>query len=88
MATQNTAKTEATNSPVEVEYDGETYTVAPAREWDLDVLEAYEEGMIARTVRSVLGAEQYQTFRSKKRTVGDLEDLFLEIQSALGVEGN
>jgi hypothetical protein len=88
MTTQNSAQAEATNSSVEVHYDGETYTVAPAREWDLDVLEAYENGMIATTVKVVLGAEQYERFRSVKRTVGDLEDLFLEIQSALGVEGN
>lgn len=87
MAT-NTAKTEALNEKVSFEYDGETYEVAPAREWDLDVLEAYEDGMIATTVRSLLGKEQYATFRSKKRNVGDLEDLFMEIQKALGVEGN
>lgn len=88
MATRNSAQAEATNSPIEVEFDGETYTVPPAREWDLDVLEAYEDEKIVATVRGVLGAEQYAKFRSKRRTVGELEDLFLGIQEALGVEGN
>lgn len=90
MATQKTngAKAEALGQEIEFEYDGHTYTVPPAREWDLDVLESYESGMIATTVRSVLGEEQYEIFRSTKRTVGDLQDLFEEIQKALGIEGN
>lgn len=85
---QNTAKNEALNESISFEYDGHEYEVPPAREWDLDVLEAYEGGMIATCVRAVLGEEQYAIFRSKKRTVGDLNDLFEEVQKALGVEGN
>lgn len=88
MATQNSAKAEALDLKISFDFDGHTYEVPPARDWDLDVLEAYEGGMIATTVRAVLGEEQYQIFRSVKRTVGDLNDLFEEIQKALGVEGN
>jgi hypothetical protein len=87
-AKTNTAKTEALDEAISFDFDGETYSVPPAREWDLDALEAYEDGQIARTCRSLLGADQWATFRSKKRTVGDLEDLFLEVQKALGISGN
>lgn len=88
MTDQNSAKSEALGKEIKFEFDGETYTVPPAKEWDLDVLEAYEDGMIAKCVRALLGAEQWSTFREKKRNVGDLNDLFEEIQTALGVEGN
>jgi len=96
--TENPAKTEALGKEISFEFDGETYTVPPAREWDLDVLESYENGMIATCVRAVMGEEQYDRFKSepaeggerkpKRRTVGDLNDLFETLQKALGVEGN
>ncbi len=84
----NTAKTEALAEGISFDFDGETYTVPPAREWDLDVLEAYEDGQIATTCRSLLGPAQWETFKSKRRSVGDLEDLMKAVQGALGVSGN
>lgn len=88
MATQNSAKSEALDEKIEFEFDGDTYEVPPAKEWDLEVLESYEDGMIATCVRALLGEEQYAIFKAKKRSVGDLNDLFEEVQKALGVEGN
>lgn len=82
------AKAEALNEAVTFEYDGETYTVAASKDWDLDVLEQYEEGKVAATVKALLGPEQWATFRSTKRTVGDLSDLFEALQKAIGVSGN
>lgn len=82
------AKAEATGAEVLFEYDGETYVIPPAREWDLDVLESYEDGKIASTCRALLGPVQWATFKSKRRTVTSLEELFDALQSALGVEGN
>ncbi len=84
----NTAKTEALGESLSFDFDGDTYAVPPAREWDLDVLEAYEDGRIAATCRALLGPAQWETFRSKPRKVADLEALFLEVQKALGVSGN
>ncbi|MEU4568663.1 hypothetical protein [Micromonospora sp. NPDC023956] len=82
------ARAEVAGTPTEFAYDGVVYTVAPSRDWDLDALEAFEEGHIASAVRLILGAEQWKTFRSKPRTVGDLNDLFTEAQKAAGIEGN
>jgi hypothetical protein len=82
------AKSEALHESVSFDYDGHNYTIAPTTEWDLDVLESYEDGKIAATVRALLGPEQWATFRSKKRNVGDLGSLFEALQSAIGISGN
>lgn len=88
MATKAAAKAEALGNYTEVEYDGETYSVPPTMEWDLDVLEALEDGQIVKAVRSLLGEEQYTKFKFKKRTVADLNELFEEIGKAAGFSGN
>lgn len=88
MAPVTPVKAEAIGTPVQFEYDGDTYAVAPANEWDLDVLEAFEEGRILATVRSLLGEAQWKTFRAKPRNVQALADLFEALQAALGISGN
>lgn len=88
MSKITAAQAEATDQPTSFEYDGETYTVAPSKDWDLDALAAFEDGAILRAVTLILGADQMKTFRSKKRTVGDLNDLFATAQKAAGIEGN
>lgn len=88
MSSSAGQKAEALNESVSFAYDGETYAIPPTSEWDLDVLVSYENGKIAATVEGLLGADQWKTFRSKKRTVGDLNGLFEELQKAVGVSGN
>lgn len=82
------AKTEAVGEAVTFDYDGLTFTVPPASEWDLDVLESYEDGKIVATLRALLGADQWSKFKATKRTVQDLNDLFEAVQEALGISGN
>jgi hypothetical protein len=82
------AKAEALASGVAFTYDGDSYTISPTSEWDLDALDAYEEGHVSKCVRLILGEDQWQLFRSKRRTVGDLNDLFEVAQKAAGIEGN
>jgi hypothetical protein len=82
------AKTEAEAGPVEFAFDGETYTIAPAAEWDLDVMERVEDGKVTTAVRELLGPGQWKTFRSKPRKVADMGAMFATIEKALGVEGN
>lgn len=79
-----TAKAEATSAPIEFEFEGENYSIPPASEWDLDALEAWEEGKVATLVRALLGPEQYATFRSVPRTVGDLSRFAETLQDAVG----
>ncbi|GAA4981223.1 hypothetical protein [Actinopolymorpha pittospori] len=88
MADSTPAKAEARGESVAFEYDGDSYVVPPPMEWDVDVLEAYEDGKVATTVRALLGASQWAKFRSKPRTVQSLNDLFVSLQTAMGLEGN
>ncbi|MFG3715804.1 hypothetical protein [Micromonospora sp. NPDC047730] len=82
------ARAEAAGQVAQFAYDGETYTVAPSKDWDLDALAAFEDGHILTAVRLIIGDAQMKTFRSKKRTIGELNALFEEAQKAAGIEGN
>lgn len=84
----NPIKAEALNEPLNFDYDGESYTVAPSAAWDLDVLESVEEGKMTLACRALLGPAQWATFRSKPRTASDLGSLFEAITAAMGVQGN
>lgn len=79
-----TARAEALASSVTVHYDGTDYTIPAATEWDLDVLEAFEDGKILTCVRALFGADQWAAFRSSHSTVADLSDLMEAVQEALG----
>ncbi|MDG4801721.1 hypothetical protein [Micromonospora sp. WMMD980] len=83
---RDAAKAEATGSTVTFEFDGESYEIEPSLTWDLDAMEAYEEGNLVTCVRLILGPAQYTKFKPKgaKRTVGDLGRLFNAIQEAGG----
>ena len=72
MATKN----DVTGTPFAVEFNGETYNVPPAEEWDIDVLEAIDDQRITHAVKSLLGEEQYATFRKTNRKVADLGKFF------------
>lgn len=78
------AKSDATRKPVSFDFDGETYTIPPAAEWDLDVLEAAEDGRNIAMIRALLGEEGWTTFRSKPRTVADLTEMTQAIEKAVG----
>ncbi len=90
MTTKKTtpAETEAREGEVRFSFDKVEYVIPPAKEWDLDVLESWEDGKVASTCRALMGPDQWAKFRSVKRTVEDLNSLFEALQEALGVEGN
>lgn len=82
-------KAEALNQDVTFTFDGESYTITSAAEWDLDALEAFEDQKVVTCVRLILGADQYKRFKTKRRTVGQLNAMFVEMQRALvGDSGN
>ncbi|TDC33460.1 hypothetical protein [Micromonospora sp. KC213] len=82
------ARAEAAGKVAQFVFDGETYTIAPSADWDLDVLDRFEDGRVLGAVTLVLGPEQMKRFRSKPRTIGDLNALFDEAQRAAGIAGN
>lgn len=81
-------KAEANGDETAFEFDGRTYVVPPVTEWDVDAIEAVEDGRMATACRALLGEEQWRAFKSRKRTVADLRDLYQTIEAALGTEGN
>jgi hypothetical protein len=69
-------KNDVTGKPFSVEFNGDTYEVAPAEEWDLDVLEAIDENKLTHALKALLGDEQYATFRATNKKVKDLGAFF------------
>lgn len=70
-----------------VEYDGEYYEIPEeARNWPLEVMDAQEDGRNIGMIKGLLGDDQYRTFRSKPRTMGDFEDFSNKLVKA-GVKG-
>lgn len=66
-------------------FDGERYELEPIRDWDLDVMEAIEDERYVAAVRAMLGPKQWARFKSKRRTMTDLLDIFGTAEKAAGV---
>lgn len=86
MASRATAaqKAEATREMLSFEYDGYTYH-APAK-WDLDVLEAWEDDAVAKTMRLSVGPAEYREFRRTHSTQDELSDFFSAYNDALNAK--
>lgn len=69
-------KNDATGTMHAVEFNGETYDVPPAEDWDLDVLEAIDESRMTSALRALLGDDQYDKFRLTNKKVRDLGAFF------------
>jgi hypothetical protein len=69
-------KNDATNADFSVEFNGDTYSVPPADDWDLDVLEAIDDGLMTKALRALLGSDQYAKFRASNKKVRDLGAFF------------
>lgn len=82
------AKSEAIKKQITFTFDGDKYVIAPTQEWDLDVLEAVEDGKVVSVVRALLGAKQWEKFKATPRKVEDLNKLFEAISKAVGIQGN
>lgn len=69
-------KNDATGQPVSVEYNGATYMVEPADNWDIEVLEAVDAQKMTVALNALLGDEQYKAFRAANRKVRSLGEFF------------
>jgi len=83
MSVKPPAKVDATGELIEFVYDGQPYAVPPASAWDLEALDAFEDNKVSTCVRLILGEAQWKTFRAKRRTVGDLNGIFEEINTRI-----
>ncbi len=92
--TQNkvAARAEALGNGTEFDFDGKHYTLAPAEDWDLDVMENFSDGNMIAAAKALFEEKQWTEFRTDqdgnriKRTNGDLAK-FLEVaMKSLGVD--
>lgn len=83
-AQKKAAAEEAANAPVDFEYDGDQYTVPPFKEWDLDAMEAYEDGKILSCIRAVLGDDQWKVFKAGKPKMKDFDTFCEALFAATG----
>lgn len=83
-AQKKAAKLEAEGAAVDFEYLGESYTVPPFKKWDLDAMEAYEDGKILSCIRAVLGPDQWKVFKAGKPNMGDFDDFCGALFEATG----
>lgn len=67
-----------------VEFNGETYDVPPAEDWDLEVLEAIDESRMTVALRALLGDDQYAKFRATNKKVRDLGEFFTAAGKKVG----
>jgi hypothetical protein len=84
---KDTKKNDATGTPTDVEFNGETYSVPPADDWDIDVLEAIDDQRMTHALKALLGEDQYATFRKGNRKVSALGE-FLNVAGEAVKAGN
>jgi len=75
MATKKALEQEALSTEIKFVYDGDEYTIPPAKQWPLTVLRAQESGRMLGAVEALLGAKQMAFFEKRHSTMGELEDL-------------
>lgn len=83
-----TAQNDVSDKPITITWKGKTYRLKPASEWNIEVLEAMEDGKMTGILRGVLEGDGYARLRATKPLVTELEELFGKIQKALGISGN
>lgn len=86
------AKAEALGEGTTFEFDGKSYTLPPAEDWDLDVMEFFSEGNLLAGAKALFEEEQFKAFRTDaegnkvKRTNRDLGEFMEVAMKTLGVE--
>lgn len=69
-------KNDAIGKLFDVEFNGSTYQVPPADDWDIDVLEAFDEQRVTHALKALIGEEQYKTFRATNRKAKSVGEFF------------
>lgn len=69
-------KEDATGTGTAVEFNGDTFLVPPAEDWDIDILEAIDDQRMTHALKALLGEDQYAKFRKTNRKVTQLGEFF------------
>jgi gamma-glutamylcyclotransferase (GGCT)/AIG2-like uncharacterized protein YtfP len=88
VAARKARTAEVTGEPVTFPYDGDEYTIDGEVLKSLDVLEDMEEGRVIASMKTILGPDQWATFRRSHHSADDLGKLYEAASDALGITGN
>lgn len=81
-------KAAAAGEPIVFEFEGDEYQVPPSEQWDVELLEAFEEHRYVFMVRTLLGADQYARWKATgpggRRTIADFDEFMNAINGVLG----
>lgn len=77
------AKNEALENGVTFTFNGDSYTLPPSDDWDVEVMEHFEDGNPVIAVRALLG-EQWGEFKVKNPKVKDITDFADVLGKELG----
>lgn len=88
-ARKSPSAAEALAEGIPFDYKGVSYTLPNANDWDIDALDAFEEGRVVAFIKSILGDAQYAALRkSGVNKVGELNEFVEAMTSAVGISGN
>lgn len=81
------AKAEVTNPGArKFKYKNHTYTVPAADEWDLAVLEHWQEGNLVLAIKYLLGEAQWKVYKARHPKATELSDFVEAMFADVGVE--
>lgn len=82
------AEAGVSDKPITITWDGNTYRLVPSADWDINVLEAVEDGKITHILRGIIDGDGYARFAETKPKIADLDGFTRKAMRALGVQGN
>lgn len=88
MANPAARETGASDKPIVVAHEGQKYTLIPSSEWDINVLEAIEDGKLTHVLRGVLAGDGYDRFAATKPKLSEMQPFVDKVFKALGIQGN
>lgn len=88
MANPTARETGASDKPIVIVHDGQKYPLVPTSEWDIDLLEAVEDGKLTHILRGVLAGDGYARYSATKPKLAELEPFVAKVFKALGIQGN
>jgi len=78
-------ESEVMNKAVTFEVREVEFTIPPAKEWELDVVRAHEDGRLVNAVEALV-KDQLTAFRKVVKNMGDLEEFATALFDAVDVD--
>lgn len=82
------AESGASDTPILTTWEGQHYRLVPTSQWDLEVLEAMEDGKISHILRGILADDGYARLLAAKPKMHEIEAFMTKALKALGISGN